>query len=82
MGYEYASAVCVIITLRKFYYTTLLQFFLYRISSNKSLWRLFKAEALEGGPYFKKRLGFIFMKFESFVVASFQITVNDNHQDI
>ena len=56
----------------------------YRISSNvvalKAVhirgWRL-----KEGGTYFKKRR-VIHMKFENFVIISFQITINNNHYGI
>ena len=35
----------------------------------------------KGGTYLKKRT-VIQMKFESFVIVSFKIIVNDNHNDI
>ena len=59
----------------------------YRISFTKRPWRLFKVKALrerllqgvseKTGRLFEKKR----MKFENFVIISFQITVNNNHYD-
>ena len=62
---------------------------MYRISSNKRPRHLFNSKDLgcgayssvalkEGGAYFKVR-GIILMKFQNFIIFSFQITINNYH---